>query len=153
VAELPVRHPPILDYAVPQRVGVPRVTTVVLLSVATALFGFMLGLAVLLPKFVTKGTSAKITACKADIATFDGQLESFLSDCGRYPTAEEGLQALVSDSLIEGWKGPYLRSVPLDPWGTPYRYVEPGVHNAGGVDICSAGPDRQVGTGDDVTNW
>ncbi|MGF1453011.1 MAG: type II secretion system major pseudopilin GspG [Opitutales bacterium] len=83
-------------------------------------------------------------------------LQAFRLNMNRYPTTEEGLQALVTAPSGAGsrWAGPYTEPENLvDPWGQPYQYRFPGQHNPGRPDIWSAGPDGQSGTADDVTNW
>jgi general secretion pathway protein G len=73
------------------------------------------------------------------------------------PTTAEGLQALVvaPTARTSDWHGPYFDppEVPVDPWGEPYQYAAPGVHNESGFDIWSKGPDKQNGTADDIGNW
>lgn len=113
--------------------------------------------AVIVPKFSGRSQQARETAAKADIAALELALDVFETDIGRYPTRAEGLDALVTEpaGLQQGvWKG-YLKrgGVPTDPWGSTYVYVQPGVHNTDGYDLCSPGPDRQEGTEDDITNW
>src|SRR5688572_5415958 len=67
---------------------------------------------------------ARQTQAKSQIAAFESNLDLFRLDVGRYPTTEEGLEALrVKPSGVEGWDGPYLtKEVPLDPWNRPYVY-------------------------------
>lgn len=97
---------------------------------------------------------ANIASSQADIANLDRAIETFKVDYGRYPTTEEGLQALLSPPAdIKGWSGPYLNAVPLDRWGKPYVYLSPGRHNQVGYDIYSCGPDTVDGTPDDIGNW
>jgi len=78
---------------------------------------------------------------------------------GDYPSTEEGLQALFTAPAgkAERWHGPYVAEGTkypiLDPWTEPYQYRYPGVHNKGGYDIWSKGPDKQDGTDDDIGNW
>ena len=89
------------------------------------------------------------------IAEFENALQLFAFDVGRYPTNEEGLQALVSNpGNLESWKGPYLKkgTLPMDPWGKPYVYRSPGTHN-NEFDLFSFGPDGVEGGDDDLTNW
>ena len=82
-------------------------------------------------------------------------------DHGRYPTAEQGLDALRVHPTLQpppsNWNGPYLRKdVPLDPWGLPYVYLSPGEINPRGYDLFSLGADGQVGgEGEDadVVSW
>jgi len=83
-------------------------------------------------------------------------LRSFQLHVGRYPTTEEGLQALVDrPSGVEerNWRGPYIEDLPDDPWGNPYRYRHPGENNPRSYDVWSMGPDGVSGTGDDIGNW
>lgn len=99
---------------------------------------------------------AKQTTAKAQISEFETVLDVFRLDVGRYPSTDEGLQALrVRTGNIGNWDGPYLRKdVPLDPWGHPYVYRFPGQH--GDYDLMSLGADGQEGgDGDagDVVNW
>jgi len=111
--------------------------------------------AVVVPKFTKRSEQARITAARTDIAVIGGQLDAFEVDCGRFPTTEEGLGALlVQPPNTIGWKGPYLeKGMPKDPWGSPYIYRCPGQHRAADYDLCSFGPDGQDGGGDDIDNW
>jgi general secretion pathway protein G len=99
---------------------------------------------------------ARQTTAKAQISEFETVLDVFRLDIGRYPSTDEGLQALrVQPGNVGNWDGPYLRKdVPADPWGHPYVYRLPGQH--GDYDLFSLGADGQEGgDGDaaDVTNW
>lgn len=73
-------------------------------------------------------------------------LECFRQDCNRYPTAAEGLRALVVPPDIPGWRGPYIDLLRLDPWRRPYDYVL----TSDQVSLSSAGPDGTAGTPDDL---
>ena len=98
--------------------------------------------------------SAKIDVARNNIAALQTALEVFEVDVGRYPTAAEGLQALVAQPPgAQQWHGPYLSKLPKDPWGNPYLYRFPGKHNQNGFDLYSLGPDGKEGGGDDITNW
>lgn len=77
-------------------------------------------------------------------------------DNHRYPTTEQGLQALVTKPDIapipKNYRDDgYIRRLPEDPWGNDYILVSPGEHGA--VDVFSAGPDAEANTADDITNW
>lgn len=102
------------------------------------------------------GTSRSQTA-KVQIENISASLDHFQLDMGRYPTPEEGLDALVkAPPNAAGWNGPYLKkaSALVDPWGEKYHYAVPGKH--GDVDVYSLGSDRaEGGTGEakDVGNW
>ena len=92
------------------------------------------------------------------IKQLDSALQQYRLDNGRYPTTEQGLQALVSaptsDPVPRRYReGGYLNpaQVPVDPWGNEYVIVSPG--EKGKIDIFSVGPDGQEGTDDDIGNW
>jgi general secretion pathway protein G len=108
---------------------------------------------VVVPKFTGRSEQAKATAAKTDISTFKGALERFELDAGRYPTTEEGLNALVvQPNGVSAWHK-QLDSVPVDPWKNPYNYRFPGQHNTDSYDVWSNGPDGREGGTDDVDNW
>jgi general secretion pathway protein G len=111
--------------------------------------------AVVVPKFTKRSEQARITAARTDIANLQVVLDAFEIDTARYPTSQEGLQALVTEpSGIRDWHGPYIeRGVPNDPWGHPYVYRHPGEHNTISYDLHSLGPDGQEGGGNDIDNW
>ena len=98
----------------------------------------------------------KQSAAKAQIEMFGQALDQFRLDVGRYPTTQEGLNALVQNPGAENWQGPYLKKgiIPNDPWGKPYQYMSPG--NNGEYDLFSYGRDgAQGGEGEDkdVVSW
>lgn len=105
---------------------------------------------------IFSGTQTK--AAKAQISQFENAIEAFYFDMKRYPSAQEGLQALFTrpvSGASANWNGPYLKgsSLPDDPWGNPYRYINPGPN--GGVMIVSYGSDgTEGGQGDaaDISN-
>ncbi len=74
---------------------------------------------------------------------------------GSYPSTEEGLKALYKapDKNTQRWQGPYVKSMPEDPWKEAYMYRFPGVKNTNGYDVWSKGPDKTDGTDDDIGNW
>ncbi len=114
--------------------------------------------AIVLPKFTGRTREARIKAAESQIQVFSTALEAYELDNGRYPTTEQGLEALVKKPTIppipKNWKGPYLqKKIPKDPWGNPYIYKCPGTHNPGSYDLYSYGPDGKEGGGDDITNW
>ena len=99
---------------------------------------------------------ARQTTAKAQISEFESVLDLFRLDVGRYPTNEEGLQALrVRPGSLANWDGSYLKKdVPLDPWGHPYVYRFPGQH--GEFDLLSFGMDGQEGgegENSDIESW
>ncbi len=111
--------------------------------------------ALVVPRFAKRSEQAKKTAAKADIASIEVALDAFEVDCGRYPTNEEGLRALLEQPAnADGWSGSYLKKgSPEDPWGNPYVYRCPGQHEGSDYDLYSFGPDGQEGGGDDIVNW
>jgi general secretion pathway protein G len=86
--------------------------------------------------------------------TMETPLMTYRVHMGNYPSTEEGLEALVSPPSDEatGWKGPYVKRLPDDPWGNPYQYQFPGDRNPGAYDIWSFGPDGEE-SDDDIGNW
>jgi general secretion pathway protein G len=112
--------------------------------------------ALVAPKFFSHVGKAKTKAAKTQIELLGTALDTMRLDVGRYPTTEEGLNALREDSGISRWEGPYLpKSVPKDPWQRPYIYSYPG-ENGSEYDIFSYGSDgTQGGSGEDqdVANW
>ncbi|MBI4824491.1 MAG: type II secretion system major pseudopilin GspG [Nitrospirae bacterium] len=95
-------------------------------------------------------------AAKAQVEIFGAGLDDFRMDMDRYPTTQEGLEALITNPSSEKWDGPYLKKqvIPKDPWGRPYVYQSPGTH--GEYDLYSYGRDGSVG-GDnedkDIISW
>ena len=131
-----------------------RVFTLVELIVVVIIIGLLAGL--VLPQFIRQEEKAKLRTTKAQIELFGTALDTFRLDVGRYPTTDEGLQALrQKPGGLERWDGPYLRKdLPLDPWSKPYAYRSPGEH--GPYDIVSYGADGTPGgDGDnrDITSW
>ena len=106
------------------------------------------------------GTAQDATA-RAQIEMFGAALDAYRLDNGRYPSTQQGLEALrtepASDPRPRDWRGPYLRkAVPLDPWGNAYVYRSPGEVNPNGFDLVSLGADgRPGGEGEDadITSW
>ena len=107
------------------------------------------------PLLYQRISPAKHTAARAQIESFTTALNTFLIDVGRYPTTEQGLDALRADPGVPNWSGPYLsKDVPLDPWGGEFVYRSPG--RSGGFEIVSYGSDGIEGGSDearDVESW
>ena len=128
-------------------------TLIELIIVATIIV-LLAGL--VLPQYIRQGEKATAKAAKAQIESLGTALDTFRLDVGRYPTTQEGLQALNQKPLgVDRWDGPYLKKdVPLDPWGKPYVYKSPGDH--GPYDIISYGADGVPGGEDvnrDIPSW
>jgi general secretion pathway protein G len=128
--------------------------TLVELIVVVIIIGLLAGL--VLPQFIRQEEKAKLKTTKAQIELFGTALDTFRLDVGRYPSTDEGLQALrQKPGGLERWDGPYLKKeLPLDPWSKAYVYRSPGEH--GPYEIISYGADGTPGgEGDnrDITSW
>ncbi len=115
--------------------------------------------AMVVPNLAGKGEQARKSAAKADIeANLATALDLYELECGRYPTTDQGLAALLekpsATPVPSNWNGPYLKKkkIPVDPWGNPYHYVSPGVQNKEDFDLSSFGPDG-IESADDIINW
>lgn len=109
--------------------------------------------ALIIPRLVSRTSDAKIAAAKSDIATLSSLLQQYRVDNDKYPTTEDGLQALrVQPSDAPNWKGPYLtKDLPMDPWGNPYVYQSPGP-NGQDYEIISYGADGAPGGDGDAAD-
>lgn len=139
-----------------ERLGkLQRGFTLIELLVVLVILGLLASLAG--PKIMGYLGGAKSDSAKLQVEQFGASLDLFKLETGRYPTTQEGLQALVqAPSGVTGWNGPYLKKnvVPKDPWGNEYHYVSPGQH--GPYDLSSLGADnKEGGEGEnkDLTNW
>lgn len=110
--------------------------------------------AVVVPKFTNRSEQARTAAAQTDISVIEGAIDTFEVDCGRFPSNDEGIGALVqAPGNVSNWRGPYIkRGIPNDPWGNPYIYRYPGTVNSTSYDLFSTGPDGREGN-DDITNW
>ncbi len=112
--------------------------------------------ALVAPKFFGKVDKAQTKTTKAQIELLGSALDDFRLDNGRYPTSEEGLNALrEKPGELENWDGPYLpKAIPLDPWNKQYIYKCPGEH--GDYDLYSYGRDGVAGgekSDQDIVSW
>lgn len=118
--------------------------TLIELMVVLVIIGVLAALIV--PNVLDRADDARVTAARTDITNISQALKLYRLDNQRYPTAEQGLQALIirptSGPLPNNWK-PYLEKLPNDPWGRPYQYLNPGIK--GPIDIMSFGADGQAG--------
>lgn len=115
--------------------------------------------ALIVPKIMGRPDEARIVAAKQDMSSIMQALKLYKLDNQRYPSTEQGLQALVkkptSTPEPKNWKSEgYLERLPIDPWGNPYQYLNPGLH--GELDIISLGADGALGgkgNDSDIGNW
>jgi general secretion pathway protein G len=102
--------------------------------------------ALIVPNVLDRLAEGKVTGAKSDINTLVQSLKMYKLDNQRFPSAEQGLQALVAkptaSPVPSNWR-PYLDKLPSDPWGQPYQYANPGVK--GEIDVYSLGADGKVG--------
>jgi general secretion pathway protein G len=142
-----------------RRSPVPRARGMTLIEVMVVVVILGVLAALIVPSVIGRPDDARIVAAKQDVATILQALKLYRLDNHRYPSTEQGLQALVSaptePPLAANWKaGGYLERLPKDPWGQPYRYLHPGVR--GEIDVFSYGADgAQGGTGADadIGSW
>jgi general secretion pathway protein G len=128
--------------------------TLLELLVVLVIIGLLAGYVA--PRYFSQVGRSEVKVTQAQINAFEKALDTYRLDVGRYPTTEQGLNALlVRPQNEQKWNGPYLaKAVPLDPWGKPYNYKSPGEH--GEFDLWSFGKDGQPGGKDeaaDITSW
>lgn len=133
--------------------------TLIEIMVVITILGILAALIV--PRVVGRTDDARIAAAKQDIASLMQALKLYRLDNGRYPTTEQGLRALIEKPTTEpipnNWKqGGYLErsSLPKDPWGKEYQYLNPGLR--GEIDVFSFGRDGQSGgegVDADIGSW
>ena len=134
---------------------VQRGFTLIELMVVLVIIGVLAALIV--PNVIGAADEARVTAARTDVTNIMGALKRYRLDNQRYPTAEQGLAALINRRAGGPQPmncKPYLEKLPKDPWGNPYQYLNPGVK--GEVDVMSFGADGQSG-GDgnnaDIGSW
>jgi len=131
--------------------------TLIEIMVVVVILGILA--AVVVPRIMDRPDDARIAKARQDVRALQSALELYRLDNYQYPSSQQGLEALVSkpsgDPPARNWKpGGYINSLPTDPWGNPYQYVNPGEH--GDYDVYSFGADgREGGEGinADIGNW
>jgi len=129
--------------------------TLIELMVVLLIIGVLAALIV--PNVLDRADDARVTAAKTDVNNLMQALKLYRLDNQRYPTAEQGLQALrakpTTAPVPPNWKS-YLDQLPNDPWGQPYVYLNPGIKAE--VDVMSFGADGQAGgegKNADIGSW
>lgn len=129
--------------------------TLIELMVVLLIIGVLAALIV--PNVLDRADDARVTAAKTDVNNLMQALKLYRLDNQRYPTAEQGLQALLTKPTTApvppNWKS-YLDLLPNDPWGKPYVYLNPGIK--GEIDVMSLGADGQAGgegKNADIGSW
>ncbi|MGH8506228.1 MAG: type II secretion system major pseudopilin GspG [Stenotrophobium sp.] len=131
--------------------------TLIEIMVVVVILGILA--AVVVPRIMDRPDVARVVKAKQDIRVLESALNLYKLDNFNYPSTQQGLQALVTkpsgDPEPKNWKdGGYIKSLPKDPWGNAYQYLQPGTH--GELDIFSLGADGKPG-GDgvnaDIGNW
>ncbi|NNE38408.1 MAG: type II secretion system major pseudopilin GspG [Gammaproteobacteria bacterium] len=126
--------------------------TLIEIMVVVVILGILA--AVVVPRVMDRPEQARIAATKNNIRAIQSALDMYKLDNHRYPTTDQGLEALVMEPDIEpepaNWNR-YMDNVPTDPWGNNYLYLEPGKY--GDVDLFSPGPNGRTGDEDDIGTW
>ena len=123
--------------------------TLLELLVVIVIIGLLAGYVA--PRYFSQVGRSEVQVAKAQIESIEKALDQYRLDMRRYPSVEEGLQALIAKPAdAQAWSGPYLKkAVPLDPWGRAYVYRTPG--QKGEFELISYGRDgRPGGTGEDA---
>lgn len=112
---------------------------------------------VVVPRIISRPDEARVVKAKQDVLAIQSALDLYKLDNGFYPSTDQGIQALVekptSNPIPNNWKT-YLKSVPKDPWGREYLYLNPGQH--GDVDVFTYGAAGQpggTGINAEIGNW
>ena len=129
--------------------------TLIELMVVVVIIGVLAALIV--PNVLDRLDESRVTAARTDVNNLMQALKLYKLDNQRYPSAEQGLQALIAKPTVgtipSNWK-PYLDKLPNDPWKQPYQYANPGVK--GEVDVFSFGADGVAGgegNNADIGSW
>ena len=128
----------------PNGAGMPdrqRGFTLLELLVVLAILGLLIGLVA--PAALHQLASAKDKIARQSIERLSSVLDMYKLDVGRYPTTDQGLQALLTNPAgVARWNGPYMKGdkLPEDPWGRPFQYRSPSQRPGHEFDLYSLGP-------------
>lgn len=129
--------------------------TLIEIMVVVVILGILA--AIVAPNVISRIDDAAINRAKQDIRGIESALKLYYMDNSRYPSTDQGLEALVTrpnDPTLRNWRGPYLDKLPRDPWNNPYRYLYPGRN--GEFDVFTYGADGQPGgegINGEIGNW
>jgi general secretion pathway protein G len=132
----------------------PAGFTLIEIMVVVVILGVLAALVA--PNVINRIDDAQISRAQQDIRGIESALKLYRLDNYKYPTTDQGLEALVeepADASVRNWKR-YLDRQPLDPWKNPYEYLQPGLH--GDFDVYTLGADGQPGgegIDADIGNW
>lgn len=148
-----------MRFALPMHARVPRARGFTLIEIMVVIVILGVLAALIVPRVLERPDEARVIAAKSDIATLMQALKLYRLDNQRYPTAEQGLNALVVKPevppLPPNWKpNGYLDKLPKDPWGHSYQYLNPGLKAE--IDVFSLGADGKsggAGVDADIGSW
>lgn len=129
--------------------------TLIEIMVVVVILGILA--AIVAPNVISRIDDASINRAKQDIRGIESALKLYYMDNSRYPSTEQGLEALTTqpnDPTLRNWRGPYLDKLPRDPWNNTYLYLYPGQH--GEFDVFTHGADGQPGgegINAEIGNW
>ena len=128
--------------------------TLIEVMVVLVIIGIMASMVV--PQILGNQEEAQLKKAAIDIQTLEGAMQMYKLNNNRFPTSEQGLDALVNEPSIDPIPrayraGGYIQRLPTDPWGNDYQLISPV--EVGLVDIFSNGPDMEPGTDDDIGTW
>jgi len=128
--------------------------TLLEMMVVVVIIGILASMVV--PNLLGSQEKASLQKAVTDVTALESSLTMYKMDNYKFPTTEQGLEALVTQTDIEPLprrfqEGGYVPRLPKDPWGNDYQLLNPGEH--GRYDVFSMGPDGEAGTDDDIGNW
>jgi len=124
--------------------------TLMEIILVVVIIGIMLTLVV--PRITGRAKKARAVTAKHQIEAFATSLQNYEIDVGDFPKSLQALVEKPPEVDEKMWDGPYMKSIPKDPWNHEYHYRAPGEHFKD-YDLWSDGPDGQSGTDDDITSW
>lgn len=119
--------------------------TILEVLVVVAIIGLLIGLVA--PAALRQLGGARLSIARQSIERLSTILDLYALDIGSYPTADQGLAALLRRPAgVTNWNGPYLKgdTVPLDPWNRPFTYRRPSQRPGKDYDLCSGGPSGEA---------